>query len=431
MIPRYSRPAMAAVWTDQAKYETWLQVELAACEAWTAAGRIPEADMAALRQASFSLARLEEVLAETHHDMTAFLRAVSETVGPEGRWVHLGLTSSDVMDTALALQIRRALDIIDDGMDRLQAALRARALQFRDTLCIGRTHGVHAEPTAFGLRFALWADEMRRNQDRLDQARTAIAVGKLSGPVGSHATLPGDIEEDACRRLGLAVAPVSTQIIQRDRHAQLLTTMAIVGATLEKIALEIRGLQRTEVREAEEPFAEGQTGSSSMPHKRNPELCERLCGLARVLRGNAMVSLENVALWHERDISHSSTERIILPDSFLLLDYMLAVAADVIEGLRVYPENIRRNLELTRGLVFSQRLLLALVEQGGLARHDAYRLVQRNAMRSWDQGEDFRNLVRADADIAGLLSPAVLDEVFDYGYFLRNAGVAYERIGLG
>lgn len=430
MIPRYSRPAMAAVWTDQAKYETWLQVELAVCAAWGAAGRIPAKDVEALQKASFSLVRLEEVLVETHHDMTAFLRAVSETVGPEGRWVHLGLTSSDVMDTALALQILRAMDQVDAGVARLTSALREKAAQYRDTLAIGRTHGVHAEPTAFGLRFALWADEMARNKVRLDQAREVIAVGKLSGPVGSHATLPGDIEEDACQRLGLQVAPVSTQVIQRDRHAQVLTTIAIVGATLEKIALEIRGLQRTEVREAEEPFSEGQTGSSSMPHKRNPELCERLCGLARVLRGNAMTSLENVALWHERDISHSSTERIILPDSFLLLDYMLAIASDVIEGLRVFPENIHRNLELTRGLVFSQRLLLALIEKGGLARHDAYQLVQRNAMRSWEGSEDFRDLARADGDIARILAPADLDEVFDYQFFLRNAGAAYERIGL-
>jgi adenylosuccinate lyase len=420
---------MSAVWSEQAKYETWLQVELAVCDAWAEVGRIPREDAERLHAASFSIDRLNEVLAETHHDMTAFLRAVSETVGPEGRWVHLGLTSSDVMDTGLALQILRALDIIDRGVVRLTTALRAKAREYRTTLAIGRTHGVHAEPTAFGLRFALWADEMERNRTRLEQARQVIAVGKLSGPVGSHATLPGNVEEMACSRLGLQVAPVSTQIIQRDRHAQVISSLAIAAATIEKIALEIRSLQRTEVLEAEEPFDDGQTGSSSMPHKRNPELSERMCGLARVLRGHVVTALENVALWHERDISHSSTERIIFPDAFLLLDYMLDITSRIIERLKVYPNHIQRNVELTRGLVFSQRLLLALIDTG-LARHDAYKLVQRNAMRAWAEELDFRDLVRADADITERLDSDALDNVFDYDYFLRNVDVAFERIGL-
>ncbi len=429
MIPRYSLPEMAAVWNDQTKFDTWLQVELAVCDAWAEFGRIPTEDAAKLNEASFSIERIEEIFARTHHDMTAFVEAVSETVGAEGRWLHLGLTSSDVLDTGLALQIMRAISIIESGVDRLTAGLRQKADEHRSTLVMGRTHGIHAEPTSFGLRFALWADEMTRNKDRLAQAKEMIRVGKLSGAVGSHATLPGDLEESVCARLGLLPAPVSTQVIQRDRHAQLITTLGIMAATLEKIALDIRGLQRTEISEAEEPFGEGQTGSSAMPHKRNPEICERICGLARVVRGHMVTAVENVALWHERDISHSSTERIIVPDSFLLLDYMLDRCSDVIERLRVYPEHMLRNIEVTRGLVFSQRVLLALVESG-LPRHEAYQLVQRNATRSWSEECDFRDLVCADKEIIDRVSKATLSDLFDYEFYLRNVGVAFERIGL-
>ena len=373
VIERYSRPPMAAIWSEEGKLDRWLAVEVAVVDAWAELGRVPKEDAAKVHGARYNLADVARYQAETHHDVTAFLRSVADSLGEEGRWVHLGLTSSDVWDTATALQLRDAASILEDDLHALRQVLAERAEEFKHTMMIGRTHGVHAEPTTFGLKLAGWLAEVDRDQLRLIDAKAEIAVGAISGAVGTHATVPPELEERLCARLGLGVEPVSTQVVARDRHAQFMQTLALIGASLERFALEIRHLQRTEVLEAEEPFSEGQTGSSAMPHKRNPELCERICGLARVLRGNAVTAIENVALWHERDISHSSTERIIFPDSTILLDYMLSLFTDVMRGLRVYPENMQRNLELTQGLVFSQRVLLALIE-AGMSRQDAYKI---------------------------------------------------------
>ncbi len=361
--------------------------------------------------------------------MTAFLRSVADSLGEEGRYVHFGLTSSDVWDTATALQLRDASDILLADIDALIAVLERQARAHRDTLCVGRTHGVHAEPTTFGLKLAVWVDEMRRNRARMEAARAAIAVGAISGTVGTHASVPPRVEELVCEKLGLGIEAASTQVIQRDRHAQFVTTLALIGASLEKFATEIRALQKTEVREAEEPFDEGQTGSSAMPHKRNPELCERITGLARVLRGYAVTAMENVALWHERDISHSSTERIVFPDATLVLDYMLALFTGIMERLRVYPEHMRENLERSYGLVFSQRVLLALIETG-LSRQEAYAIVQRNAMRAWNERVPFLDLLLADPEVTARLSEAELRGLFDYGYYLKNVGATFERLGL-
>lgn len=430
MIPRYSRPEMAAVWTDQAKYQRWLDVEVAACEAWAELGQIPAAAAAKIRRdARFDLEKVNEYIAVTHHDVTAFLRSVSESLGEEGRYVHFGLTSSDVWDTATGLQLRDACDLLLRGIDGLSAVLERQAVAHRDTLCTGRTHGVHAEPTTFGLKLTVWVDEMRRNRKRLEQAREAIAVGAISGTVGTHASCPPELEEIVCRKLDLGIEAASTQVIQRDRHAQFVTTLAIIGASLEKFATEIRALQKTEVREAEEPFDEGQTGSSAMPHKRNPELCERVTGLARVLRGYAVTSLENVALWHERDISHSSTERIVFPDATLVLDYALSIFTGVMDRLTVFPEHMKENLERSYGLVFSQRVLLALIETG-LSRQAAYTIVQRNAMLAWKQRTPFIDLLLADAEVSSRLNEGDLRALFDYGFYLKNIGATYERLGL-
>ena len=430
MIPRYSRPEMAAIWTDEAKYRRWLDVEIAACEAWAELGQIPrEAAEKIRRDAKFDIAKINEYLAITHHDVTAFLRSVADSLGEEGRYVHFGLTSSDVWDTATALQLRDASDILLADIDALLAVLERQARAHRDTLCVGRTHGVHAEPTTFGLKLAVWVDEMRRNRARLVAAREAVAVGAISGTVGTHASVPPKVEELVCAKLGLGIEAASTQVIQRDRHAQFVTTLAIIGASLEKFATEIRALQKTEVREAEEPFDEGQTGSSAMPHKRNPELCERITGLARVLRGYAVTAMENVALWHERDISHSSTERIVFPDATLVLDYMLNLFTGIMDRLRVYPEHMRENLERSYGLVFSQRVLLALIETG-LSRQDAYAIVQRNAMRAWNERVPFLDLLLADPDVTSRISEAELRGLFDYGYYLKNIGATFERLGL-
>lgn len=430
MIPRYSRPEMAAIWTDEAKYRRWLDVEIAACEAWAELGQIPrEAAEKIRRDAKFDVAKINEYLAITHHDVTAFLRSVADSLGEEGRYVHFGLTSSDVWDTATALQLRDASDILLADIDALLAVLERQARAHRDTLCVGRTHGVHAEPTTFGLKLAVWVDEMRRNRARLVAAREAVAVGAISGTVGTHASVPPKVEELVCAKLGLGIEAASTQVIQRDRHAQFVTTLAIIGASLEKFATEIRALQRTEVREAEEPFDEGQTGSSAMPHKRNPELCERITGLARVLRGYAVTAMENVALWHERDISHSSTERIVFPDATLVLDYMLNLFTGIMDRLRVYPEHMRENLERSYGLVFSQRVLLALIETG-LSRQDAYAIVQRNAMRAWNERVPFLDLLLADPEVTSRISEAELRGLFDYGYYLKNIGATFERLGL-
>ena len=439
MIPRYSRPAMAALWTDQAKYERWLQVEIAAVQAWAAEGVVPQADADAVAAgASFVLEDLDRYQAETHHDVTAFLRSVSDSLGDEGRWVHLGLTSSDVWDTATSLQLRDAAALLQTELARLEAVLVAKAQEHKRTLMVGRTHGIHAEPMTFGLLLALWVDEVRRGRARLTAATASIAVGKISGAVGTHATVPPSAEERICAALGLAVAPVSNQILQRDRHAEFVSTLALIAASLEKFAVQIRHMQRTELREAEEPFLPGQTGSSAMPHKRNPEKCERISGLARVIRGYATTALENVALWHERDISHSSTERIIFPDACILLDYMLDMFSWIMENLVVFPEHMRENMERSFGLVFSQRVLLALVERG-MPRESAYKLVQGHAMTAWNERRPFFDLLAGDAAVLAALRPAdgaaadpveSLRELFDPTYYLRHLKASFDRLGI-
>lgn len=429
MIPRYSRPEMAQVWSEDAKYDSWLRVEIAVCEAWGEQGIIPKEAVEKIRHAKYDAERIAAYEEEMHHDMNAFIRSVADSLGEESRFVHLGLTSYDVGDTALSMRLVKAAEILERDVAALIEVLEQRAVEFKDTLCMGRTHGVHAEPITFGLKLANWLDEMRRNARRLADAKADVAFGKVSGAVGSHATVPPSLEEFVCERLGLAVDPVSTQVISRDRHAHLIATLAVIGASLDRFATEIRHLQRTEVLEVEEPFAAGQTGSSAMPHKRNPEKAERVCGLARVLRGNAVTALENVALWHERDISHSSTERIILADAFLALDYMLDLFTMIVKGLLVYPDRMRENVEASYGLCFSQRVLLALIEKG-LSRQDAYKLVQRNAMVSWKERRPFRELLEADAEVAEHLPPAELDELFDYDYYTRYVDESFGRLGL-
>ena len=429
MIERYSRPRMKRVWSDENRYDKWLLVELAVCEAWADEGVIPQDDMELLRRARYDKDRLDEILKQTKHEMTAFMSSVTRGLGPEGRWLHLGLTSSDVWDTATGLQLMDAADLLDEEMDKLLGVLGSRAREHKDTIMMGRTHGVHAEPVTFGLKLALWWDEMRRNRRRLARARESIAVGKISGPVGTHASVPPSVESQVCRRLGIEPAPVSNQIVQRDRHAEFVTTLAVAASSLEKFATEIRSLQRTEIHEVEEPFAEGQMGSSAMPHKRNPELSERVCGLARLIRGHAVTALENVALWGERDISHSSTERLILPDSCLALDYSLDLFAGVMKDLRVFPERMKQNMEITRGLLFSQRVMLALVEKG-LGREEAYKIVQRNSTRTWEEDVDFTRLLAEDPDVIARLDPAELAELFDYRYYVRHVDEVFERAGL-
>ena len=430
MIERYSRPRMKLVWSDENKYAKWMQVELAVCEAWAEEGVIPLEDVEKLRRATYDHRRMEEVFQSTRHDVTAFLRSITERLGEEGRWIHFGLTSSDVIDTALSLQLVEASQVLTEDIDELGAALKDAALSHRDTPMMGRTHGIHAEPITFGLKLALWWQEVSRQRERLHLASDGIRVGKVSGAVGTHATVPQQVEDLVCRQLGLEPDPVSSQIVQRDRHAHFINTLSLIAASLEKFATEIRSLQRTEVREVEEPFAEGQTGSSSMPHKRNPELSERICGLARVIRGHGVTALENVALWHERDISHSSAERIIFPDSCLALDYILGLFTHVINGLKVYPDRMLKNMESSRGLVFSQRVLLELVERG-LSREKAYELVQRNAMLSVDEETDFRELLKLDEGVTAYLPADELTRLFDYGYYLRNVPATFNRIGLG
>ncbi|MBM3941851.1 MAG: adenylosuccinate lyase [SAR202 cluster bacterium] len=429
MIDRYSRPAMKKVWSEENKCQKWLDVELAVCEAWAEEGVIPQDDIGRLRQAKYNHARMMELFETTRHDVTAFLTSVTEGLGPEGRWLHLGMTSSDMLDTAQALQMVEAGELLLKGVDEAIKALGAQALRYQNTLCMGRTHGVHAEPMTFGLRLALWWEEMRRQRARLVDACESIRVGKISGAVGTHATIPPSVEDRVCQRLGLQPAPVSNQVIQRDRYAHFVMALALVAASLEKFATEIRALQRTEIHELEEPFGQGQTGSSSMPHKRNPELAERICGLARLIRGHSVTALENVALWGERDISHSSAERIILPDSCLALDYILSIFTRIVKDLRVFPDQMWANVESSRGLVFSQRVLLALVDKG-MAREAAYKVVQRNAMRAWDHHEDFRQLIRADAEALAHLSLAELEELFDYSYYTRYVAETFQRIGL-
>ena len=429
MIDRYARPAMKQVWSEDNKNHKWLQVELAVCEAWAEEGTIPAEDMVKLRTAQYDPVRMREVFERTRHDMTAFLQSVTAGLGYEGRWLHMGLTSHDVQDTAQSLQMVEAADILLEDVDALLEAIRGLAVEHKNTPMMGRTHGVHAEPTTFGLKMALWWDEMRRQRARLEEARRTIAVGKISGVVGTYATVPPQIEERVCAQFGLAPCPVSNQVVQRDRHAHFVTTLALVAASLEKFATEIRGLQRTEIREVEEPFGQGQTGSSAMPHKKNPELSERVCGLARLIRGHSITALENVALWHERDISHSSAERLILPDSCMALDYILDIFTGVVRGLRVYPERMWSNIELTRGLVFSQRVLIALLERG-LSRERAYEIVQASAMRSWDESADFRDLLRQEPEVTERLPGEALESIFDYNYYMRYVEDSFMRLGI-
>jgi adenylosuccinate lyase len=421
---------MGRVWSDEAKYAAWLRVELAVCEAYARRGRIPPEALARIRSRSrVDLPRILAIQARVKHEMIALLSSLEEQLGEDSRFVHMGLTSNDVWDTALALQLREASDLLLAGQERLRAAVAGLARRHKNTVIVGRTHGVHAEPTTFGLKAAVWYTEAGRNLERLQRARAAVAVGKLSGAVGNFAHVEPDLEEEVCRELGLTPAAVTTQIVQRDRHAEFCTALAIAAASLEKIALEVRGLQRTEVLEAQEPFAEGQKGSSAMPHKRNPELSERICGLARLIRSNAQAALENVALWHERDISHSSVERVILPDSTILLDYLLDLTAGVVEGLEVDPARMAENLDLSYGLVYSQRVLLKLTT-AGLPRQVAYELVQRHAMRAWRERRPFLELLAADPEVSDRLGAAELKECFDPAWFLRHVDTIFKRAGL-
>jgi adenylosuccinate lyase len=428
MIARYTHPEMGRIWSDQRRYETWLLVETAAAEAMAAAGIVPpEAARDIRERGAFDIARIEEIERTTQHDVIAFTTAVAEHVGPSARWMHFGMTSSDVIDTAQALQMREACDVILKNLEGLSDAIRDRAFEHRRTPMIGRTHGVHAEPMTLGLKLALWHAEVARSIERVRRGRATISVGKISGAVGTFAHLPPEIEADVCRRLDLEPAPVASQVIQRDRHAELLTALAIAAASLEKFALEIRGLQKTEIGEVEEPFAKGQKGSSAMPHKRNPIGCEQVVGLARLIRGNAHAAIENIALWHERDISHSSVERVILPDSFIALDHMLRRFTRIVRGMVVHADRMRENLNRSRGVVFSGTVLLDLAKRG-VSREDAYELVQRNAMRSFDEARDFKALLLADPDVTAVLPAAAIERAFDLDEQLKHVDHIFDRV---
>lgn len=430
MIARYTRPVMGRLWSDENRFRKWLEIEVAACEAWAQLGVIPEEAARRIRErASFSVERVRELERQVEHEVIAFVTAVAETVGEDGRYLHYGLTSSDVMDTALSALMVEALDIILEGLDALAGAVREKALRYKDTVIMGRTHGVHAEPTTFGLKLALWWAELGRHRERLLEARRQVAVGKLSGAVGNFAHVDPRVEEYVCRRLGLEPDPISSQVVSRDRHAHYLGALANLAASIEKFALEVRGLARSEVREVEEPFRPGQKGSSAMPHKRNPILSERMCGLARLVRSYAMVALENVALWHERDISHSSAERVIIPDATTAVDYMLHTFTRVVEGMRVYPERMAANVYAGGGVAFSERVLLALVDRG-MSREEAYRVVQELALRALDTGASFRELVEADPRVTRLLDAARLAECFDVAPFLARVDYLFGRLGL-
>ncbi|MDR3271331.1 MAG: adenylosuccinate lyase [Peptococcaceae bacterium] len=430
MIGRYTLPEMGKVWTDETRLGLWLKIEIAACEGWAQLGEIPAEAVEVIRaKADFSWERVQEIEQVTQHDVLAFLTNVAEYVGDEAKYIHLGMTSSDILDTALALQLLAAADILSAKLDRLIELLGARALEHKDVLMMGRTHGIHAEPVTFGLKLALWYDEMKRQQERLLFAREHIRYGKISGAVGTFANIDPRVEEYVCAKLGLHPAPVSTQIIQRDRHAHYVTTLAGVASSLDKMATEIRNLQRTDVHEVEEPFGKGQKGSSAMPHKKNPVISERICGMARVLRANAQTALENVALWHERDISHSSAERIILPDSTIGLDYMLQKMIQLIEGLQVFPERMQQNIDKVLGLIFSQKVMLALVGKG-LSRETAYAWVQRNALRAWDTQEEFLALVSRDEEIQQYLTQPEIAGLFDYTDHTRQVDYIFRRVGL-
>jgi adenylosuccinate lyase len=428
MIERYTRPVMAKLWSLENKFQKWLEVELAVCDAWAELGEIPPESLKTIKEkAGFDLKRIEEIEATVKHDVIAFLQSVAEKVGPDSRYIHKGLTSSDVVDTALSLLMREAAEIIINDMKNLLSLLKDRAYKYKNLPCIGRTHGVHAEPMSFGLKFCLWYSDMKRNIERITRAKEVISTGKISGAVGTFSNIPPAIEEKVCKKLGLKPEPVATQVIQRDRHAEYLSALAITAASIEKIAVEIRHLQRTEVLEAEEPFTEGQKGSSAMPHKRNPVGCENLSGLARVVKANLLAALDNIALWHERDISHSSVERIIIPDSTTLIDYMLSRLYEILENLQVYPERIVENISKSYGLYNSQRILLMLVEKG-LTREEAYRYVQRNAMESWQKRRDFKTSLMNDQDILKYLTPSEIEKAFEFDYYLRNIDYIYSRV---
>ncbi len=430
MIARYTRPAMGKIWDEENKFRIWLEIEILACEAQAQLGVIPGEAVHVIREkAAFDVRRIDEIEREVKHDMIAFLTNIGEHVGPDARYIHLGMTSSDVLDTALAVQMKQSGELLLEGLARLQEVLARRAKEFKDTVMVGRTHGIHAEPTTFGLKLALWYDETRRNSERLQAAVRRIAVGQISGAVGTFEHLSPQVEEYVCAKLGLIPAPVSTQVLQRDRHAEFMTTLALISCSLEKFATEIRHLQKTEVLEAEEFFSKGQKGSSAMPHKRNPITCERIAGLSRVLRGNAQAAMENVALWHERDITHSSVERVIIPDSCILLDYTLALMTDVIGRLLVYPGNMLQNLNRTHGLIFSQSVLLALTQKG-MQREDAYRIVQGAAMQVWESGKEFKELLLATPEVMSALGRGEVEALFDLGRSTRHVDYIFRRVGL-
>ncbi len=430
MISRYTRPEMGQVWSEENKFRLWLEIELLACEAQVQLGVIPKDAAQKIRQqAKFDVRRIQEIEKETKHDVIAFLTNVAEYVGPESRYIHLGMTSSDVLDTALAVQMKQAGEILLKDLQRLASILGRRAKEFKQTLMIGRTHGIHAEPTTFGLKLALWYDETNRNIGRMQRSIETISVGQISGAVGTYGHLDPFVERYVCERLGLKPAPISSQVLQRDLHAEFLATLAIIGSSLEKFATEIRHLQKTELLEAEEYFSKGQKGSSAMPHKRNPITSERVAGLSRVLRGNALAALENVALWHERDITHSSVERVIIPDSCILADYMIATFSDIIDHLLVYPENMRKNLELTHGLIFSESVLLALTKKGW-KREDAYRLVQSSAIEVWQTRQDFKELLKKNKEFRGVFQNGEIEELFDLNKSLKQVDYIFERVGL-
>ncbi|MFA4967762.1 MAG: adenylosuccinate lyase [Candidatus Margulisiibacteriota bacterium] len=430
MIDRYTTSKMKEIWSEENKFRKWLEVELAACEAWTKLKKIPQSSFHKIKsKANFDIKRINEIEKTVDHDVIAFLTSVAEKVGPDSRFIHMGMTSSDVVDTALALLMKEAAEMIIADIKDFIKVLKKKAREYKDTVMIGRTHGVHAEPMTFGLKMALYMAEMERNLERMEGARAIISVGKISGAVGTYSNIDPKVEEIACKVLGLSRSLISSQVLQRDRHAEYLTTLSVIGGTLEKIALEIRGLQKTEIGEVEEPFKKGQKGSSAMPHKKNPITCERICGLARVLRGNAMVSLENMALWHERDISHSSTERIIVPDSTSLLDYMLQSLTRIVDNLVVNADNMKRNIEKSGGLIYSQRLLLALIDKG-LRREDAYALVQSAAMKARGLGKNLKTVAMEDLQITKKLSLKEIENAFDIRYYLRNIDGIFERLGL-
>lgn len=429
MIPRYTRPEMARIWSEEHKIALWLQVEIAVAEAWAVRGVIPPEAMERIRQASCDLDRMREIEKEVDHDVIAFLRATGESVGEAARFLHLGLTSSDVIDTALALQLVEAADLLLANLDRLIEAVGRRAVEHRHTVMIGRTHGVHAEPITFGFKLAGWYAELKRARKRLLAAREEVRVGKISGAVGTHANVPPDLEEEVCQRLGLRADPASTQIVSRDHHAFFIAALAILGSTLDRFATEIRHLQRTEVRELEEPFDPSNMGSSAMPHKRNPHESERISGLARLLRSYVGPALENIVLWHERDISHSSVERVVLPDACIVADYLLGLMTEIVEGWVIYPERMRQNLEATAGAIFSQQAMLRLVE-AGLDRQEAYRIVQRLARQAWETGTHLRELLLADERVRAHLSPEQIDEIFDLEPHLRYIDETFRRVGL-